>query len=125
MVLATRRLTDFFNPCIRAQALEVSVLRILLTKAGITRVKSLRAGGTWKSVDDPKDITDIKSSRFLQKVVDEIISAIPERLKEVLDKDNETGVLQQSDQNSLSDSLKDMTEPQLCEGQSHALSEKT
>lgn len=67
-----------FNPRTEPQALESPVIHSILVNAGITRICSLRAGGSWRTDGDLRTITGIKSSGFLNRLLEKILTALKE-----------------------------------------------
>ncbi|XP_062868207.1 T-cell immunoglobulin and mucin domain-containing protein 4 [Trichomycterus rosablanca] len=62
-------------------------IRHSFLKAGLNKIGSLRAGGTWKPISTLSTETKIRSSRLLQKMMREVITSLPPTFRQALEEE--------------------------------------
>lgn len=78
----------FSNPLIPAKILLQTNLRQRFQTAGIVKLGDLRTGGIWKPTAMLVEETKIQSHRILQRIMGEVILALPREFKEILRRDS-------------------------------------
>lgn len=56
----------------------IQTVQTCFVRAGLTTLESFRVDGSWRTVADLGGETGVRSSRLLQKVLDEVTSPLPE-----------------------------------------------
>lgn len=67
----------FFNPMIQTRLLSAVSVRACLQRHGIVKLGQLLNNDRWESVETLKELTGLKSSRLTEKLVEEIVNALP------------------------------------------------
>ncbi len=72
----------FNNPMIPVQALESRSIQNVMARVGCTRIADLKNGANWKSPEEMRNMTGIKSTRIIKRIMDGIVSALPSVLRQ-------------------------------------------
>ncbi|KAK3519517.1 hypothetical protein QTP70_033415, partial [Hemibagrus guttatus] len=77
----------FHNPLIQSRMISSPYIQQHFRRAGITRVKNLRSGNSWKTARELCAETEALSARLMQRLRGEVASALPSRFREALGQD--------------------------------------
>ncbi|KAK3558316.1 hypothetical protein QTP86_016565, partial [Hemibagrus guttatus] len=77
----------FHNPLIQSRMISSPYIQQHFQRAGITRVKDLRSGNSWKTARELCAETGVLSVRLMQRLLREVASALPSRFREALGQD--------------------------------------
>ena len=81
----------FYNPLIQSRMLSSAAVERVLVRAGIVKLADLRSGGDWKTAENLSEQTGLKSHRFLQQLLREVVCALPGPLREALGREPDDG----------------------------------
>ncbi|KAK3544486.1 hypothetical protein QTP86_013151 [Hemibagrus guttatus] len=77
----------FHSPLIQSRMISSPYIQQHFRRAGITRVKDLRSGNSWKTARDLCAETGVLSARLMQRLLGEVASALPSCFREALGQD--------------------------------------
>ncbi|KAK3525620.1 hypothetical protein QTP70_001367 [Hemibagrus guttatus] len=77
----------FHNPLIQSRMISSPYIQQRFQRAGITRVKHLRSGNSWKTARELCAETGVLSARLMQRLLREVASALPSCFREALGQD--------------------------------------